>query len=255
MPAIPTDQTIFAGFDWKKGKLTDIQREYIKAYADHYLDRQLATDFVDEDEVVNHVLKLYRECNIDSPSEISWVDSPTKFHITECMSETAWGKIRDESHELSQYRVQHFIGPRLLAEVEKIIFERLRPIKEQIWPAIHQGVWAHVWATKRHLVLESLEDDIAWSMIHASMRDSVWKSIRAYYWAHEFAPLLFFQDHTRLINLNGLDLINSAVSGYWFGRRQVVLVRKPTILLHSEGKLSTTANKAVEYKDGWGFFM
>ena len=93
----------------------------------------------------------------------------------------------------------------------------------------------------------------------ASMRDSVgasmWASMRAYFDADEWSYLGFYHKYFKQNNIIWMQLLSENVSGYFFYKNECWLVEKPKTLLLENNKLHSIKGKAIEWKDGYGFYF
>jgi hypothetical protein len=65
----------------------------------------------------------------------------------------------------------------------------------------------------------------------------------------------FFDVYLAPNDLHALAHFNELISGYWLGKKESILVRRPRLLARdAEGRLHSETGKAVEYHDGWGFY-
>ena len=118
------------------------------------------------------------------------------------------------------------------------------------WDSVGTSVGASVWTSVGASVWGSV-----WTSVGASVGASVWDSVRAYYDADEWSYLLFFNNYLEKNDIVWIASLSENVVGYAFFKDECWLVRKPIALYRDEqGRLHSTTSKAIEFKDGWGFY-
>jgi len=91
--------------------------------------------------------------------------------------------------------------------------------------------------------------------VGGSVRDSVWDSVRSYYDSDDLSFYSFFHNYFHKNKLVWLQCLSENVTGYEFFKEECWLVRKPkTLELNEQGRLHSVKGKAIEWRDGYGFY-
>ena len=65
----------------------------------------------------------------------------------------------------------------------------------------------------------------------------------------------FFDEYLAPNAVHALAHFNELVSGYWLGKEEALLVRRPACWpVMRQGRLHSATGKCIEYRDGWGFY-
>ncbi|HEU5378634.1 MAG TPA: hypothetical protein VFV38_24705 [Ktedonobacteraceae bacterium] len=111
-------------------------------------------------------------------------------------------------------------------------------MKEILWAGAKAGVKAGVEAG-----------------VKAGVEANVWASVIAYKEASYFAVCQFFHEVFEENKLIHLARFNELVSGYWLGRKEAWVVRKPVLLERDErGRLHNASGPCIQFRDGWGVY-
>jgi len=116
-----------------------------------------------------------------------------------------------------------------------------------VWDSIGASVWASV-------------GDSVWDSVWASVRDSVgasvWDSVGAYYDANINSYYGFFNEYFEKNKIVWLLKLSENTTGYYFYKNECWIVDKPkTLDLDEQGRLHSVKGKAIEWKDGYGFYF
>jgi hypothetical protein len=87
------------------------------------------------------------------------------------------------------------------------------------------------------------------------VQSSVKWSLQAYDSASSFALYRFFHEVFEKNELIHMAQFNELVSGYWLGKKEAWLVRKPVLLERDERGLShNVSSPCVQFRDGWSMY-
>ncbi len=229
------------------------------------IEAQLSTEPVDEPETEALLRDAYVIGRRPPPRHIHWVDGPLQLTAAlalQDMKDNVWWGIQNQ--------VKHRVDREMKLRVD----ERLRHSVWGIMHLVHRSVRDSVGNRVRQAMQESLDERVAASLrasvrdhtprskrkrlradVRANMSQSVWSSVRAYEDAGELAFYRFFDEYLEPNDLAYLAHFNERISGYWLGKREAILVRRPRLLARdAQGRLHSARGKCMEYHDGWGFY-
>jgi hypothetical protein len=134
------------------------------------------------------------------------------------------------------------------------ILKHTHGLNHRVWEAVRQRVGERIW--------QAVADAVNWPLspwirdgIWGNDDYAIWHSIRAYDEAPTLALERYLGSPGALETGHPLAHFNQMVSGYWFGGKVALVVRKPRFLtLDDAGRLHSATGQCVEYRDGWGFF-
>jgi hypothetical protein len=89
--------------------------------------------------------------------------------------------------------------------------------------------------------------------------DTLWNTVGDSVGAYAEAPGLaffhFFATYLAPNKLHAFAHFNELMSGYWLGKEEAVMVRRPKVLSRdSQGRLHSATGPCIEYRDGWRFY-
>ena len=270
--------------------LTPDQEAEAKRFAERYIQTQLSTAPVDEEEAEACLWQAYEAAGQTPPRHIHWLDGPLQLvaalahdpalifvddELKERVPHCVWDDALRERREINRLRegsgesVSTSIDWRIM-QVHRRAEDRLpkhfqhssRGIGWGIWESVSCTVWERVREGVGERIWQGVGDSARWS-IGSRIRDQVWgredystwHSIRAYDNAPTLALVHFFDTYFAPNEAHGLAHFNQMVSGYWLGKEVALIVRRPKRLaLDAEGRLHSETGKCVEYGDGWGFY-
>ncbi len=220
---------LFENFDWKNGKLDNLQLSYLKRYADEKISKYLSTEPVNEKEAEKHITEAYRVANLSIPKNFIWYDSPKQFtaSVGDSVGASVWASVWDSVWASVRDSVGDSVGA---------------SVRASVWASVGASVWASVWASVR---------DSVWDSVRASVRASVWS------WQNPgYAQWLqFFSDHQEQNDFRHMCMFEEMTTGYLLTADTVHIVRKPTKLVtNQDGRLHYDHDKAIEWADGYGFY-
>lgn len=253
--------------------LTPKQQAYARQLAQERLATLLSCEPMDESEAENDVHQAYRAFGLESP-HVHWCSSPAEFaqslFLREYPDLTTSGDQWERVFGKERY-VPRNARPSTLCG--------LAPTRDAVHPRVWKQVMeamVNVWrrspftASIRRLLgqLDVLVADIAedhgyWrtgpdgilDYVRADFGEIGWYSTMAYWQESVLASAHFFHQVFAPNDLIYLALLNLMVSGYYLGRKNVLLVRKPIHLEFDEqGRWHSASRKCFEYQDGWGLY-
>jgi hypothetical protein len=192
---------------------------------------------VEESEVEALLKQVYRVARLPPPERIHWVDGP--LHLVEAVTPQQMRESLEDSVEdrLKWSGLEELIETRVYDSVWSCV-----------WPSVEARVGGRVWWSVKEGVLESVA-----SQVGDMEEEIVWASVTAYREAVRLAFARFFAEYWAPNDLAYLAHFNERVSGYWLGREEALLVRRPRLLAQdTEGYLHSEQGKCLEYRDGWG---
>ncbi|HLV98941.1 MAG TPA: hypothetical protein VKT82_09715 [Ktedonobacterales bacterium] len=275
-------------------KLTPAQMKAEAAhFTEEYIQRQLATEPVDEQQAEVFLRQAYAAVGLDPPLRVFWLDGPHQL-IALLTSDDDWVSaeerfinipeaIRDslkDSDEIGPIKdkssVLNSIDEKITSGMQESVEARLpKDFKPYYYS---KGLGWFVSLEVRWNIRESVRDRIGrriWDSLgggdtiryselssikegiytDAALNYSRWYSMRAYDEASDLACLHFYDTYFAPNEAHGLTHFNQMVSGYWLGKEVALVVRRPKALaLDEAGRLHSATGKAIAYHDGWGFY-
>jgi hypothetical protein len=120
---------------------------------------------------------------------------------------------------------------------------------DRVGSSMENSLWMRVRECVRELVQKEARSG-GWDMY-----DGARKSVSSSELAGFLAIYRFFHEVFEENSFIHLARFNELVSGYWLGRKEAWLVRKPVILKNDEqGRLHNASGPCVQYRDGWGWY-
>jgi hypothetical protein len=230
-------------------RLLPEQEAYAREFARARISALLSTSAIDEQEAEEHLRKAYQAAGVE-PVPVRWFDSPLSF--VAAYHADGWASTRDS------------VWASIWASVGDNVVRNI--VGDGVWT----GVWDNVWASVGDNVWASVGDNVVWNTVWAmcptvevGVGDSAWASegisleasVGAYDNAGWLAHYAFFHEVFEEHPLIHLARFNEMVSGYYLGKREAWLVRKPIRLERDErGRLHSAEGMCVQYRDGWGFY-
>jgi len=227
-----------------KYKLT---KSYLEKYAEEQIARYLSTEPIDEKLAESHISKAYEVAKLDKPTKFVWFDSPTAFS----RSQVVWASVRDSVRDSVRASVRASVGASVRDSVWASVGASVRAsvgasVGASVWDSVRASVGASVWDSVR---------DSVWDSVRDSVRDSVWASVRVWDDSAYNSQLKFFNDNLEKNNLKHICLFDEMVNGYLLTADTVYICRKPIFLARDQqGRLHNETRKAIEWKDGTGFY-
>jgi hypothetical protein len=273
-------------------ELTPAQEAEARRFAEAYIQTQLSTEPVDEQEAEAFLSQAYEVVKLAPPRHIHWLDGPLQLvavlagdeaevfvedGFKERVSHCVWDDSLRESREMSYLRegvgasVLNSIDYRIRRVEERV--EKSLPVHFRTNSPVYEPGWS-IWCNVSTPIWERVRDGVGWNVWHAvgdsvrspvpaRIRDrawgrtdySLWQSIRAYDEAPTLAWMHFYDAYFAPNQAHDLASFSCLVSGYWLGRKLALVVRRPHLLSRDEaGRLHSARGKAIEYRDGWGFY-
>ena len=233
--------------------LTPEQEAEARRFAEERIATQLSTEPVDEPEAEALLRQAYQVAGLPPPEHIHWLDGPLQF-----VAVLAPLRVEESSGASGKDSVWASVGTRVGSRVEYSIRASIGAWEDilerhliRVWTCGEDTVWDSVKAS----VSASVGDCIRLSVEEAGGGYRSWESIMAYSASAWLTRSRFFDVYLAPNDLHALAHFNELISGYWLGKKESILVRRPRLLARdAEGRLHSETGKAVEYHDGWGFY-
>jgi hypothetical protein len=227
-------------------ELTSEQEAYARQFAEERIAAMFSTAAVDEQEAKEHLWNAYRVLGL-KPPHMRWFDSPVPF-VEEYSStlkysreERAWKGVWDSALSLARDSVRNSVEESMWKGVEISVRDSIR---RHVWEITNMG----------YSVWESVEESVR-GWVGVSVGYHVWYSVQAYADEDWQALYRFFHKIFEANKLIHLALFNEMVSGYYLGKQEAWLVRKPVRFERDEqGRLHSPDGMCLQYRDGWGFY-
>ena len=218
--------------------LTPEQEAEARRFADERIAAQLSTEPVNEPETEALVCQAYQVAGLAPPQGIHWFDGPLQLvaalalpHVGDDVSHHVRATVRD--------RVDDSLGD---------------CVGHSVWASISASIDANFWLSVEFRVKLPLSVQVSLSA-RASMDASIDASVQAYEDADTLAFYRFLDEYLAPNDLHALAHFNERVSGYWLGRKETLLVRRPNVLSRDgAGFLHSATGPCIAYHDGWGFY-
>jgi len=218
--------------------LTPAQFAEAERFADERIQAQLSTEPVDERQAETWLRQAYQVAGLAAPQRIHWLDGPHQLVAA-----------------LAPRSVETSVVDRILSSVVDRV--RSHVYYADVWNRVGERVEASVGEHVQDSVRENIEASVG-ERVQYSVWESIRFSVRAYENASWLASYQFLAGYLAphaLPLLHALARFNEQVSGYWLGEEAALVVRRPRLLCRDEvGRLHCAAGKAIEYRDGWGFY-
>jgi hypothetical protein len=270
--------------------LTPAQEAETRRFVEAYIQTQLATEPVDEQEAEAFLRHMYAAVGLDPPPQIFWLDGPRQLDAL-LSSDDEWPSAADRHVHLPEAVWERLkdhdeIGPitpdvcSLRSSINTTITSTLQEsaeatLPDDFKPRYGTNVGWFIALEVRWEIGERVRDRVGWRLweglggfpsrwsdqhrirdhFDISLEYVRWSSIRAYDEADELACLHFYETYLAPNAAHSLVHFNQLVSGYWLGKAVALVVRRPNVLtLDEAGRLHCATGKAMEYRDGWGFY-
>jgi len=236
-------------------KLTEKQKAAMPAYRDMWIAKGLQTGNADWETFDKYMPICYEKAGIEYPSRIVRVASPLVGALAAAVAEGIWRKRGDAVDTAVRGAVDTAVDTAVRGAVDT---------------AVRGAVDTAVGSAVRGAVDTAVGDavDVAISIAkkagvtldwHYWLGGQFW--VGGWYWGSAF--LNFFFDVCKLKltkdimeRAEAYRKINESVNYIWPNRNFVIVCDRPKIILRdSDGRLHSTEQKAIEYKDGWGLYM
>lgn len=222
--------------------LTPEQEREARRFAEERIALQLATSPVNEAEAEARLRAAYQVAGLDVPATILWLDGPLPFVRRLPLS----------------YQGIH-VWKRLWHGVANSVAKHgLKGVGDSVRASAYHHIFAQLEARVRVNIAAQVEKSLRASVGSSRYLDNLWKfrtSVGAYYQADRLAFYRFFDEYLAPNALHALAHFNELVSGYWLGKKEALLVRRPRLLSRDqEGRLHSSTGKCIEYRDGWGLY-
>jgi hypothetical protein len=250
--------------------LTAQQKAYAHEYAPTFAREQIAamlsTAPIDEEAVKPLLCDIYRMAKLASPP-IRWFDSPVSF-VQEALR-VSLGAHREDPSYLSTVEERRYVlngqsyDTSPWNTVRQNVFSALSPVEKdlraQVWQNVEhrlENIWVHV----REYIRRRRERDTTWGGMWWDMRVGTYVSLslEAYQRASTLAGIRFLYEVLETDpcrNLVRFNELGQLVSGYWLGKKEAWLVRKPVLLERDEqGRWHNASGPCILYRDGWGWY-
>lgn len=239
--------------------LTPEQQAEAGRFTRERIESQLDTSLVDEPEAEALLKRVYAVAGLIPPRRIRWVDSPLQLVVALALDgepgvrQIVWGT---RKWVLARSSAGYTVVSPLTADVE---YEQVATrVKEDVWMRVGSLVekWAQeeVQASIEEFLNQPLRSRVR-ERVHRRVEECVGASVEGYRVASLIASYHFHGHYQSSTRLHVLAHFNELVSGYWLGREQAVLVRRPGVLARdAQGWLHSATGKCIEYRDGWGFY-
>ena len=229
-----------------KPELTSAQEAEARRFAEAYMQEQLSTEPVHEQEAEALLRQAYQVAGLAPPQHIQWVDSPLQLVavLTPLLGQAkAMGSLRASIEADVWHSVRARVRTNITASITASVVQSVRA---SVVASLRANAKASLWRTVR-------------ASITANVGPSSWhldsESIQAYFNAPLLALYQFFDVYLAPNDLHALARFNQLVSGYVLGSEAAVMVRRPSVLsLDAEGRLHSATDRCMEYHDGWGFY-
>jgi hypothetical protein len=249
-----------------QGRLSPEQEREAERFVQARITAQLSTESVNEAETEALLKQAYQVAGLAPPTRICWVDGP--LHLASAL---ALQHVRSNAEASAEARVERRVRSSVKASVEPSLQQQVwNSVGRRVWASVHDGVQVSMEQRWHDGVLDSMYEQV-WKHVRASMqaskgkstqtrvRERVGKSVQAGTRAYGKAPMLafyrFFDAYFAPNDLAHLASFNELVSGYCLGKKRVLIVRRPRLLVYdAAGRLHSATGKCVEYHDGWRFY-
>ncbi len=246
--------------------LTPAQEAEVRRFATLRRRAQVSTESVDEPEAEALLTHAYEAAQLPPPEHIHWLDGPLQ--LIAVLAPHSFGYMRSASMGASiRASVVTRVSASFRASAEESVrdrvefggWERLQAsIRTSLWVSLWQSIRASMQANVGDSVEQSLQESIGahpQARIPPIVSTSLLDSHRAYDEAATLAFYRFLDEYLAPNELHALAHFNELVSGYWLGKKDALLVRRPYLLAcDAQGRLHSATGKGMEYHDGWGCY-
>jgi hypothetical protein len=225
-------------------QLTLKQEAYVYQFSAERIAAQLSCTPIDEQEAEDHLCRAYRVAGLEPP-RMNWVDSPLSL-VHGPLPQSVWASVLgktwvSEGNTPLPWAARTAVDIIAIDIKDSVLTRATESIRESVEESVMDTTWA------------SGENSTGGSR-RANLPDLLWASVRGYAQGKWFAPYRFLHEAYEETPLIHLALFNEMVSGYWLGKNEAWLVRKPRHLHHDGWSLHDPQGMCVEYRDGWGFY-
>ncbi len=237
--------------------LTPAQEAEAWRFVKVYLQQQLSTDPVDEEQADVFLRQVYQVAGLPPPARIHWVNGPrevpsvTRVLVLPGSEDTGQALMWPAT---VHHQVKYMHSP-LDPSPPRWVSKRLWYIVE--WVSLEEGI---LQGEKRDVGVEGeyyLEEmwPHVWDGVEERVRTVLLQSVVAYVEAPRLAYELFLDTYLAPNAMYALARFNQLVSTYWLGAETAVIVRRPRLLVRDErGRLHNARGRRLEYYDGWGIY-
>ena len=195
-------------------KLTGAQEVEAWHFGEAYLQTQLSTEPVDEQQAEAFLCQAYAVAELPPPARISWLDGPLQL-----VASLAPGSVGDRVRGgVGRFGIWDSVDERVLDSVWRREGDR---VQASVGKSVYASVLGSVENRVEGIVWDRTGASISAAVdanVRASVRDMVraamGASVRAYFEAHWLALLHFFDVYLMPNDLHALAHFNQMVSGY-----------------------------------------
>jgi hypothetical protein len=269
--------------------LTAAQIAEAERFADARIREQLSTEPVDEPAAEALLAEAYAAAGLPPPEQVYWLDGP--LHLVAALtppgvldrvkarldsqllervaplardsgwdasawwgpaSPSVWMQVRQQPHSAvlrtldnrGLGALKRVVAPHIYERVDDALVSRIQPLALERIVAASAAAWKKDASTNYGF-------EAVWRSWTGATRDSVW----AYEDAPSRALSAFFHAYYAPNALHALDQFSLLVSGYWLGKTDALIVRRPRRLTRDgQGLLHNADGMCMHYRDGWGFY-
>lgn len=243
-------------------RLSPKQEAEAQRFAQERVEAHLSTKPANEREAEHLLRQAYRAAKLAEPTHILWFDGPLQLvarFVTPAQDLSLWPSVFDSVGDVVVDSIQDRVRKELMSRVNASLQDSLwasvgaslaTTIRDNVGVPVQAATEASVWAR-----LQSSELS-ARPVVKEIVKQSVSASVCAYFATPSLALAHFYNRYLAPNEAQALAHLNELVSGYWFGEKTALLVRRPKMLARdAEGRLHSAKGKCLQYRDGWGFYV
>ena len=212
--------------------LTPEQEAEARRFADERIRIQLSIEPVDEQEAEALLCQAYEVIGWVQPRLVSWLDGPLQFIAflaSASVGESVEASVGASVEDSDGASIRASVGDSIMGSVWAIIEAS---VGASVETSVGRRVLESVWASVRG-VGDSIMDSVKASVGRVG-EDTIWNTVGDSVGAYAEAPRLaffhFFATYLAPNKLHAFAHFNELMSGYWLGKEEAVIVRRPKVL-------------------------
>jgi hypothetical protein len=231
-------------------ELTPEQLVEAEKYANEQIKKFLSTEKTNRREVEKYAINAYKISGTKLPKKIRWFKSP------EAMCAYKADSVGNSVGSSVESSVWSSVRSSVESSVRSSVWNSVwSSVWNSVWSSVESSVWSSVWSSVRSSVESSVWSSVR-SSVESSVRSSVWNSVWSYYNADGWSFYGFFHKYFEKNKIVWLLKLSENVTGCAFYENECWLVEHPKTLDRDEsGKLHSITGKAIEWRDGVGYYL
>jgi len=230
-------------------KLTSEQESKISEYLNYWLSVGLRTETIDREKAKEAVDFLYTKIlKMNKPKQYIFLDSPMACQLFLNGSNQLWNQLWNHLWNQLENQLENQLWSQLRNQLEN-------QLKNQLWDQLRNQLRNHLWNQLENQLENQLRDQLKNQKIQFTL-ESKTNWTQDYYWHYSYILNELFPEKKKDFSLFLEYLEHSKHCHYVYLSPEIAVFSDfpKTISVNAKGQLDNEQEKALEYRDGYGFY-